>query len=192
MPFRSCAGEPNKPAILRARRNKLWKRKVQRSSFSLLPPRSSTSPHTIRGWLTEIPSWRGRGGIRIPASGMTGLTFPGESVSRSVGSGVSDGAGVIGDSIGITDTQLMITTGTTPAAPPFTTVTIPDPCHTTVRTGPYTDRNGQTLWQSRVGEGGTVGGIEWGLPQTAEMSTWLSYSLPGGAEAGQHCADMRI
>ena len=121
MPFRQCAGEPNKPAILRARRNKLWERKVQRSTFSLLPPRSSTSPHTIRGSFTEIPSWRGRGGIRIPASGMTGLTFPGESVSRSVGSGVSDGAAVIGDSIGITDTQLMITTGTTPAAPPFTT-----------------------------------------------------------------------
>ena len=50
---------------------------------------------------------------------MTGLTFRGESVSRSVGSGVSDGAGVIGDSIGITDTQLMTTTGTTPAARTF-------------------------------------------------------------------------
>src|SRR5208337_3182174 len=62
--------------------------------------------------------------IRIPASGMKGLTFPGESVSRSVGSGVSDGAGVIGDSIGITDTQLMTTTGTTPTAAPFTTATI--------------------------------------------------------------------
>jgi polyvinyl alcohol dehydrogenase (cytochrome) len=24
------------------------------------------------------------------------------------------------------------------------------------------DRRGQTLWQSRIGEGGTVGGIEWG------------------------------
>src|SRR5271157_4393045 len=72
----------------------------------------------------EIPSWRGRGGIRIPASGMTGLTFRGESASMSVGSGVSDGAGVIGDSIGTTDTQPMTTTATTPGAERSITGTI--------------------------------------------------------------------
>jgi len=37
---------------------------------------------------------------------------------------VLDGAGLIGDSIGITDTQFLTTTGTTPGAPRFTTGTI--------------------------------------------------------------------
>ena len=99
---------------------------TQGSTIVIQPaaPRWSTSRRTTRGWFTEIPSWRGRGGTRIPASGGTGHTFRGESASRSVGSGVSGGAGVIGDSIGITTTQSMTTTGTTPTAGPFTTGTI--------------------------------------------------------------------
>jgi hypothetical protein len=99
---------------------------TQGSTIVIQPaaPRSSTSPRTILGWFTEIPSWRGRGGTRIPASGMRDLTFRSELASESVGSEVLDGAGVIGDSIGTTDTQPTITTATTPTATPFITGTI--------------------------------------------------------------------
>ena len=78
----------------------------------------------ILGWCTEIPSWRGLGGTRIPAFGMKALIFRGESALRSVRSQDGDGDGVIGDSIGITATQLLTTTGTTPTAAPSTTATI--------------------------------------------------------------------
>ncbi len=60
-------------------------------------------PRTIRGWFTEIPSWRGRDGTRIPEFGLAARTSRSESASESASSAVSDGAGVIGDSIGITD-----------------------------------------------------------------------------------------
>lgn len=79
---------------------------------------------TIRGWFTDIPYCRGRGGIRIPESGMKARTSRSESALESVSSGVLDGAGLIGDSIGITDTQFITAPGTTPGAPRFTTGTI--------------------------------------------------------------------
>ena len=64
---------------------------------------SFTSPRMIRGWFTEIPSWRGRDGTRIPEFGLAARTSRSESASESASSEVLDGAGVIGDSIGITD-----------------------------------------------------------------------------------------
>ena len=92
--------------------------------FSLLTPMLFTFPRMIRGWFTDIPYSRGRGGTHIPESGMTAHTSHLESASGLASSGVSDGAGPTGDSIGITDTQFITTTGTTPEAPRFTTGTI--------------------------------------------------------------------
>src|ERR1700727_2336905 len=77
----------------------------------------------IRGWSTEIPSSRGRGGIRIPASGLAVRLCRSDSASESVGSAALDGAGAIGDSTGITITQLLIMVGTTLGAPRSTTET---------------------------------------------------------------------
>src|SRR5580704_13551796 len=124
MPCRKCVGEPNKLATSRTSRDKLLRRNIRTSSSSLLFRRSSTFLRTIRGWFTEIPSWRGRVGTRIPASGMTVLSFRGESALRSAGSAVGNGAGVIGDLIGAITTSLTTMAATTPAAPPSTTGTI--------------------------------------------------------------------
>ena len=77
-------------------------------------------PWLVYGY--PIVAWPG--GTRIPESGMAGRTFHSESASESASSAVLDGAGLIGDSIGITDTQFITTAGTTPGAPRFTTGTI--------------------------------------------------------------------
>ena len=77
--------------------------RLDRSSFSLPTPMSFTSPRMIRGWFTEIPSWRGRDGTRIPESGLAARTSRLEWASESASSAVLDGAGVTGDSIGMTD-----------------------------------------------------------------------------------------
>src|SRR5208282_2954820 len=69
----------------------------------------------------DIPSWRGRGGIRIPESGLAARISHSESASESVGSAALDGAGVIGDSTGITDTQGLAAAGTSPRAERFIT-----------------------------------------------------------------------
>ena len=82
---------------------------------------SFTCPHMIRGWFTDIPYYRGRGGTRIPEFGMAARTSHSESASESASLPVLDGAGLIGDSIGIIDIQFITTTGTSPAAPLFTT-----------------------------------------------------------------------
>ena len=55
---------------------------------------------------------------------MTARTSRLESASGSGSSAASDGVGLIGDSIGITDTQFLTITGTTPKAARFTTGTI--------------------------------------------------------------------
>src|SRR5580704_14335733 len=55
---------------------------------------------------------------------MAARTSRSESASESASSAVLDGAGLIGDSIGITVTQFITTTGTTPGVPRFTTGTI--------------------------------------------------------------------
>ena len=65
---------------------------------------SFTSPRTILGSFTEIPSWRGQAGIRIPESGTAAHTFHSEGASESAGTEVLDGAGIIGDLIGMIDT----------------------------------------------------------------------------------------
>jgi len=83
-----------------------------------------TSPPITRGWSTEDPFWRGRDGIRIPKSGLEALTCRGAGDSESGGSAVLDGAGVIGDSIGITTMQCITTAGTTRVAERFTTEAI--------------------------------------------------------------------
>jgi hypothetical protein len=75
----------------------------------------------IRGWFMEIPSWRGRVGIRIPESGLTVRISRLASASESAGTAVSDGVGITGDSIGITGTQSTATAGTIPAATRFIT-----------------------------------------------------------------------
>jgi hypothetical protein len=55
---------------------------------------------------------------------MAAPTFRSESASESDFLAVLDGAGVIGDLIGITDTQSMTMRGTTPGATRSTTETI--------------------------------------------------------------------
>ncbi len=75
----------------------------------------------IRGWFTEIPSWRGRVGIRIPESGLADRTYRGAAASESAGSAAMDGAGIIGDSIGVAGTRCTAAAGTTPGATHFIT-----------------------------------------------------------------------
>ena len=82
-----------------------------------------TCLRTIRGWSTEVPSWRGRDGTRTPEFGLAVRTSPSESASESAGTGVLGGAGAIGDSIGTTDTHCTTTAGTTPRAGHFITAT---------------------------------------------------------------------
>ena len=81
----------------------------------------STSRPMTRGWSTDTPSWRGRVGIRTPESGLVARIFHSESASGSDGSAVLDGAGIIGDWIGITDTQCLTAAGTSPGAQPSIT-----------------------------------------------------------------------
>jgi hypothetical protein len=80
-----------------------------------------TFPRMIRGWFMEVPWWRGRAGIRIPASGLAAPICRGVQASESAGLEVLDGAGVTGDSTGITTTQCTTTAGTTPGAERFIT-----------------------------------------------------------------------
>jgi len=82
---------------------------------------SFTSPHIIRGWFTADPSWHGRDGTRILEFGLAAPISRSGSVSESVGSEVMDGAGVIGDSIGMAGTQFITTTATIPGATPSIT-----------------------------------------------------------------------
>ena len=67
----------------------------------------------IRGWFTEVPSWLGRDGTRTPEYGLAARTFRSDPASESASSEVLDGAGLIGDSIGVADTQLLAAAGTT-------------------------------------------------------------------------------
>ena len=92
-------------------------------SFSLLTPRSFTSPRMIRGWFTEIPSWRGRDGTRIPEFGLAARTCRSGWALESASSEALDGAGITGDSIGVADSQLLAAAGTTPGATRFITGT---------------------------------------------------------------------
>src|SRR5580704_9283324 len=80
----------------------------------------------IRGWFTEIPSWRGRVGIRIRESGLTAPISRSESASASAGTVALAGAGIIGDSIGTTGSPCSATTGIFPVATRFTTGPILD------------------------------------------------------------------
>jgi len=57
----------------------------------------------ILGWFTAVRSRRGRGGIRIPESGMAARIFRSESDTESATSEVTAGAGIIGGPIGITE-----------------------------------------------------------------------------------------
>src|SRR5208337_3056053 len=74
-----------------------------------------------RGWFTAIPSWLGRDGIRIREFGLAARISISESASESAGTAALAGAGAIGDSIGITDTQGITAAGTTPEAERFIT-----------------------------------------------------------------------
>jgi hypothetical protein len=65
---------------------------------------SFMSRRTIRGWFTEIPSWRGRDGTRIPEYGLAARTSGSDPASESASTEVMDGVGIIGGPIGITDT----------------------------------------------------------------------------------------
>ena len=85
---------------------------------------SFTFRPTTLGWFTDPQSIRGHIGTRIPEFGMAARTSRSETASESVGGEVLGGAGGIGDSIGITVTQRMATTGTTPGAIRFTTEAI--------------------------------------------------------------------
>ena len=74
-----------------------------------------------RGWFTEVPSWRGRDGTRIPEFGLAARTSRSEWATESVSSEVLAGAGLIGDSIGVAITQLLAAAGTTRGATRFIT-----------------------------------------------------------------------
>jgi len=75
----------------------------------------------IRGWFTEAPSWRGPDGTRIPEYGLAARTSRSEWATELASSGVLDGAGLVGDSIGAADSRLLAAAGTTPGAPRFIT-----------------------------------------------------------------------
>src|SRR5580658_3982024 len=111
-----CARKRSKPETSKARRSKQCKTKARQSRSSLPAPMSFMSPHMIPGWFTDIPSWRGQDGIRIPAFGLVARTYRLESVSESAFLEVLDGAGAIGDLIGTTITPFTTTIGTTPGA----------------------------------------------------------------------------
>ena len=76
---------------------------------------------TTRGWRTELPSWPGRDGIRIPEFGLAVRSCRGVAASGSVGSAVMDGVGITGDSIGVADTRRMAAADTTRGATLFIT-----------------------------------------------------------------------
>src|SRR5580704_13077509 len=80
-----------------------------------------TSRHTIRGWFTDIRSRHGQDGIRTLEFGLAARIYRLDLALESVGGEVSDGAGVIGDSTGITITRSITTAGITPAAERSTT-----------------------------------------------------------------------
>ena len=82
------------------------KRMTRPSAIQPASPMLFMSPPTIRGWFTDIPLAPGRAGIRIPESGLAARTSRSESASESASSAVSDGAGVTGDSTGITTTPV--------------------------------------------------------------------------------------
>ena len=67
---------------------------------------------------------RGPDGTRTLASGLVAHTFLSDLDSGSAGSAVMDGAGRIGDSIGMAGIQSMAATGTTPGVGRSTTETI--------------------------------------------------------------------
>src|SRR5580700_1321674 len=76
---------------------------------------------TIRGWFTDIPWWRGRGGIHIRGSGLADLTSRLElGLGLDGGEGL-DGDGDIGDSIGITIMRGLTAGGITRGAGRFIT-----------------------------------------------------------------------
>jgi Asp-tRNA(Asn)/Glu-tRNA(Gln) amidotransferase C subunit len=77
-----------------------------------------------RGWFTEDQFIRGPDGIHTLASGLVARTFLSDLDSGSAGSAVMDGAGRIGDSIGMAGIQSMAATGTTPRVERSTTETI--------------------------------------------------------------------
>jgi hypothetical protein len=77
----------------------------------------------IRGWFMDIPSSRGRVGIRIRESGLADRISHSELASELGGLADSGGVGVIGDSIGIITTPFITTAGTTPRAELSITVT---------------------------------------------------------------------
>ena len=76
-----------------------------------------------RGSIMEIPSTRGRVGTPIPEFGLAVRTFRSESASESASSEVLDGAGIIGDAIGVAVSQLLAAAGITRGATRFITGT---------------------------------------------------------------------
>ena len=75
----------------------------------------------IRGWFTDIPWWRGRGGIRIQESGLEARISHSDLALGSVGGAALDGDGAIGDSTGTTIMRGLTAGGTTPGAGRFIT-----------------------------------------------------------------------
>jgi hypothetical protein len=69
----------------------------------------------------DIPSWRGRDGIRIRESGLMARFFRSEWDLESDSLAAMGGAGGIGDLIGITIMRFTTTTVTTRTAPCFIT-----------------------------------------------------------------------
>jgi hypothetical protein len=75
----------------------------------------------ILGWFTDIPSRRGRGGIRIRESGLEARICHSDLASRLGGGAGLDGDGATGDSTGTTIMRGLTAGGTTPAAGRFIT-----------------------------------------------------------------------
>lgn len=71
---------------------------------------------TTPGRFMDIRSRRGLFGTRIPESGSAARISPSASASESAGTEALDGAGVAGDSIGITAIHFMAAAGITPVA----------------------------------------------------------------------------
>lgn len=71
-----------------------------------------------------IRSWLGRDGIHIRGSGLAAHSFRSDLALALAGGAVLDGAGGIGDLIGVADTRCMAAVDITPAAGRFITGTI--------------------------------------------------------------------
>jgi len=105
MPYRRCASAHSKPAILRPRRSKTVQN--QDSAIEIAPADPDVvyvpayDPWLAYGYpLDAWPGW-----YPYPGSGLAARIYRSEQALESASTAASGGAGIIGDSTGMADTQ---------------------------------------------------------------------------------------